>query len=92
METSGYLDILPKVQALHSGRAVLLLGTDHHIGEAVNQPEQRVGIVPIQAHALTSWLRELGITLDFHFIQGAGINAGYPDGAYVSVGGVLTYE
>lgn len=92
-DEEDYQSLLPKVEKLTGKKAVLLLGTDEHIGEGLDaQPERRVGITPRQIAYLKKWLQEAGVYLDFYFLQGAGIQAGYTDGDYNNVGGQLMYE
>jgi NAD/NADP transhydrogenase alpha subunit len=84
---------LPEVKSLQGKKAILLLGTDRHIGEEKpGHEETRVGITPEQVAALRDWLREAGVFLDFYFIQGAGARAGYSDGNYLNIGGHLVFE
>lgn len=85
--------VLPEVARLNGKKAILLLGTDRHIGEEKpGHEESRVGIIPRQVENLREWLREHGVFLDFYFVQGAGARAGYTDGSYLNVGGQLVFE
>jgi alanine dehydrogenase len=89
----NYQNLLPEAETLKGKKAILLLGTDRHIGEGVDDKEEkRVGVTPAQVDALKQWLQDLGIHLDFYFVQGAGVRAGHSDGDYLSVGGQLVFE
>ncbi len=89
----NYQNLLPEAEVLKGKKAILLLGTDRHIGEGIDETEEkRVGVTPLQVAALREWLQELGVHLDFYFIQGAGVRAGYSDGDYLSVGGQIVFE
>ena len=87
MDDFDYSSILPEVRKLAGRKAILLLGTDCHVGEELNQQEQRVGITPQQVASLRTWLQKSGVFLDFYFVQGTGTRAGFSDGDYLEAGG-----
>jgi alanine dehydrogenase len=92
MSEDDYTKLFPQVQKLVGKTCTLLLGTDQHIDGGTPKQEKRVGITPKQAKALIEWLKEMGITLTFYFVKGAGLSANCSDEEYSDAGGQAIEE